>query len=384
MRAKNILCFILIFINSVIYTKVYGFDGSPLIVSENGHYLTTPDGKPIFLFSDTQWVINKFTDEQVIKILNDRKSKGFNAIQVFAARSWDKNWWVGDQSWAQTDANENRPFVDNNPEKLNKAYWDRWGWIIDEAKKRDMYFIMLIGGPLREDAGVKVKTLEQAYEYAWQIGNLFCKKSNLIISVSEDNPPSRSALGIPGFDAAAEGITDGFSNIRNYDGKADYTRSLITYHTWASSSEWFHSKPWLDMNGVQGSRNENDLINDKIVYKRINMDYNRTDPVKPVLFLEGSYENEPNKSGKLQPTTPRNVRMQFLYAFFGGSAGFSYGHWDNWRQYKSIDYLNSPGANQIPNIASFIRKYEWWKLSPASDIIVDGVGTGEQMKVAIK
>jgi hypothetical protein len=70
---------------------------------------------------------------------------------------------------------------------------------------------------------------------------------------------------------AAEGVTDELCNIKNYDGKADYSKSLITYHTWANSSEWFHAEPWLDINGVQGSRNENDLMNHKIVYQRINL-----------------------------------------------------------------------------------------------------------------
>ena len=355
----------------------------PLKISENGHYIVKPDGTPFFWLSDTQWVLNKLSDEQIKSLLDDRKQRGFTAVQVFAIRSWNsKVGFYG--SWAQTDALGNSPFIDGDPLKLNQPYWNRWSWIMDEAKKRDMYFLMLIGDPLRAGSVVTVKSLQEAYEYGWLIGNFYRQKTNLLISVSQDNPPSKSTLGVPGFAAVAEGYTDGLNNIKNFDGKAEWGLSLITYHTWANSSEWFHEAPWLDINGVQGSRNEGDHINDKLVYHRINNDYVRTNPVKPVLLLEGSYEGEANMDGKLSPTTPRNLRMQFLYAVFGGSPGFSYGHCRNWQQFESIEYLNSEGVKQVSLLAALLRKSEWWTLQPDQSVITNGIGMGEQLKAALK
>ncbi len=55
--------------------------------------------------------------------------------------------------------------------------------------------------------------MPEAYEYGRLLGNFFRKKTNLVISVSQDSPPKWSTLGVPGFAAAAEGFTDGLNNI---------------------------------------------------------------------------------------------------------------------------------------------------------------------------
>lgn len=355
----------------------------PLYISENKHYLMTREGKPFFWLADTQWALNKLSDEQIIKILDDRLAKGFNVVQVFGVRSWGKDDWVGDQSWAQTDANGNLPFINWNPIEFNEIYWERWNWICDELGKRNMKLLILIGDPLRKDAIGKVKSLDECYNYGRLVGDQFKEKRNVIFSISQDNPPYLSIFGIPGFNAAAEGLADGLNGENNYNDSADYTTCLFTYHTHSCSSEWFQNSDWLDFNGVQGSRNEVEGQNNRIVYERVRSDYLRK-PTKPVMFLEGSYETEPNKQGQLKPTTPKNVRMQFCYAVFAGSPGYSYGHWDNWRQYKSLVYLDSPASVQVSLLASFFRKQEWWKFEPANDIITKGNQEGERMSVALK
>lgn len=377
MRTLKVLLYLFLLCSSIQVAKAI----DPLSVSENGHYLLS-GGKPFFWFGDTQWFINRFTDEQIIKILDNSKEKGFNVIQVFAVRTWEKT-WVGDHSWSKTDANGNYPFINGDPLKLNAAYWDRWGWIMDEVAKRDMYFLMLIGEPLRKDSHGPLSSLADCYEYGRLMGKYYRSKKNLIYSVSQDNPPTRSVFGVPGFDAVAEGLADGINGENNFNNSANYSTSFGTYHTHAFSSQWYHNKEWLDFNGVQGSRNEAEKRNNEIVYQRVWNDCLLL-PVKPVVFLEGSYEMEPNHAGKLPPTTPRNVRMQFLYSFFAGGAGFSYGHFDNWGQYKSIDYLNSEGATQVSVISKFLRKCDWWKFIPDNSLIVSGQGEGEGTKVALR
>ena len=128
----------------------------------------------------------------------------------------------------------------------------------------------------------------------------------------------------------------------------------MTHHPYTTTSIWFPKDAWVDMNGIQGSRNENP-DNNLMVYARVACECNKTDPMRPALFLEGSYEDERNNAGKLPPTTPRNVRMQAWYAFFAGAAGYSYGHVDNWDSTGHVDDLDSPAALQMGRAAAISR-----------------------------
>ncbi len=172
----------------------------------------------------------------------------------------------------------------------------------------------------------------------------------MIFSIGQDSE-GNVGVGVEGFRAIAEGVADGVNGENRFDHVADYSTTLMTFHPYTTTSIWFPKDPWVDMNGIQGSRNENP-DNNLMVYARIACECNKTDPVRPTLFLEGSYEDERNDGGKLPPTTPRNVRMQAWYAFFAGAAGYSYGHCHNWDQYGNIDYLDSPGAAADGRVAA--------------------------------
>ncbi len=360
-----------------------------LQVSDNGRYLITPDGAPFYWFADTEWVLNTHSDEQVLAILDDRAAKGFSVIQIFATRmAWNRSWvlsedWDFDLSWANFDAQGQLPFINNEVTKLNPEYWQRWSWIIDEVAARHMYVLMLIGEPARREGPAQAQNLHECYDYARQLGELFKNKKNLLISVSQDCPGTMG-WGVDGFRAIAEGYADGLNGENNFDGTANYSTTFMTYHPWVTSAEWFHQDAWLDVNGIQGSRNEGDLISDKIVYDRVLETYNMSNPVKPVLFLEGSYEAEPNRGGSLPPTTPRNVRMQFYYATFAGSPGFSYGHVDNWTQAENIDYVHSAAVDQMVIAKNFMTARAWWDFEPDTSIIISGKGEGESRKVALR
>ncbi|MBL0156786.1 MAG: DUF4038 domain-containing protein [Bryobacterales bacterium] len=178
-------------------------------------------------------------------------------------------------------------------------------------------------------------------------------------------------------------MADGLNGESLFNGIADYSTTLMTHHPYTMTSVWFPKDAWVDMNGIQGSRNESP-DNNLMVYARVAFEYARTDPMRPALFLEGSYEDERNAAGKLPPTTPRNVRMQAWYAFFAGAAGYSYGHCRNWDQHQQIDYLDSPGARQMSILHRFLAARAWWKLVPDQTILSNGEENGERRKVAVR
>jgi hypothetical protein len=76
--------------------------------------------------------------------------------------------------------------------------------------------------------------------------------------------------------------------------------------------------------------------------------------------------------------------MQFYYATFAGSPGFSYGHVDNWTQAENIDYVHSAAVDQVVIAKNFITARAWWELKPDTSIIISGKGHGESRKVALR
>ena len=52
----------------------------PLKVGENRRYLVDSRSKPFFLLGDTPWFLQKIPLEDVRRVLEDRKAKGFNAL----------------------------------------------------------------------------------------------------------------------------------------------------------------------------------------------------------------------------------------------------------------------------------------------------------------
>jgi hypothetical protein len=353
-----------------------------LRVSANRRYLETSEGKPFLWLGATEWLLNKHTDEQVLLLLDRRKAQGFTVVQVFAARSWGNQPWSRDLAWSHTDAHGNLPFVDSRPTLLNNEYWSRWLWIADQAARRGLQLLVMVGEPGRRDTLWPLKNLNEAYEYGRKVGELFRKRRNVIFSIGQDSE-GNVGVGIEGFRAMAEGVADGVNGQNRFDNTADYSTTLMTHHPYTTTSAWFPKDPWVDANGIQGSRNEA-ADNNLMVYARVACECGKTDPMRPALFLEGSYEDERNAGGKLPPTTPRNVRMQAWYAFFAGAAGYSYGHANNWAQYRHIDYLDSPGALHMGVLQRFLAAREWWGLVPDQTILRNGEENGERRKVAVR
>jgi hypothetical protein len=218
-------------------------------------------------------------------------------------------------SWAGTDFYGNEPFIGDDVKVLNPAYWERWRWICDQVNERGMLFVMMVGEPGRLEGKWKCNGIDECYIYGKNVGMAFRGCTNIIFSPSMDFPGDRG-VGTEGWRAIAKGLSDGMGA----DCQEKSINVPMTYHTWQTSSKWFHCDEWLTFNGVQGSRNE-ETDNDRMIYQRTLRDYLRVDPVKPVVCLEGSYEEERNNGGRLPPTTARNVRMQLFYAFFAGASG---------------------------------------------------------------
>ena len=167
-------------------------------------------------------------------------------------------------------------------------------------------------------------------------------------------------------------------------------KCFMTYHPNGDapygSSQWFHQDAWQDANGVEVWREVND------VYRTMLNDYQLKNPVKPSLFLEGSYEYGSYRH-ECGWVTPVRVRRQFYQTFFAGGAGHTYGAGPIWAMrgnegdyncgYTWQQALDFPAAKQVAVIGKqFLVDHKWNEWVPNGNVI-SGVGEGESLKTAV-
>jgi len=349
-----------------------------LAVSPDGHFLQQKDGQPFFWMGSTSWVLHQnISREDVLLFLDDAKEKQFNVIQLMSANKWSlddfKNFY-GDT-----------PYLDKDATRLNAPYWDHLGWVIDQAAQRGFYVFLVFGSPGRKDEGMPfVNTAADAYAYGNALGLFYKDKPNIIWGSGIDvNPDSDkiSEMGMEGWHAMAEGVADGVNEITKYDQSADYSTTLMTYHTrgFQASSRWFHTADWLDFNAAQIGLGKNK----EIVYWTMSTDYDRL-PAKPTVIVESWYEACNWRKDTL--VSDWEVRLQGYQSVFTGAIGFTYGHWSVF-PFDAPDYgeskkwkqnLNAPGRLQMKHFRSILEstKLSYW--TPAPGIITSSASDGHR------
>ncbi|PKA97870.1 collagenase-like protein with putative collagen-binding domain [Flavobacteriaceae bacterium MAR_2009_75] len=387
-----------------------------LEVSDNGHYLQHTNGDPFLWIGDTGWgMFQQLTREEIDLYLDSRQKLGFTVIQAVAhwsphgggmKRSPDNaaNTY-GHRPFAGTekDPNTSEPLVVKGGNKNSpNDYWDNADYVIEAVKKRNMYLALLPLWAAQLITGTEQYTAEEAKTYGKFLGNRYGKEPHIIWVLGGDtkaqfdaydknqNYTSYDNLSI--YRAMAEGIVSGVtgkSPAWNEQNPA-WDEVLLTYHPNGDypygSSQWFHNDVWQDVNGVEVWKEVND------VYRTMLDDYQLKEPVKPSLFLEGSYEygTYRHECGWI---TPVRVRRQFYQTFFAGGAGHTYGAGPIWAMrgndgdyncgYTWQQALDFPGARQVAEIGKeFLRTHKWNEWIPNGSVI-SGVGENESLKTAV-
>lgn len=349
-----------------------------LKVSENGRYLTIEDGKPFFWLGDTGWLLfGKLTREEAGKYLDDRKHKGFNVIQVMVLHTVHAVNAYGDS--ALTGGNVSRPKITEGNSFSDSSqydFWDHVDYIVDKAAEKGLYMAMVpVWGSNVKSGFVNRK---QAKAYAAFLADRYKNKPNIIWLNGGD---------IPGKDSIEVWKTIG-TTLREMD--PDH---LITFHPRGrtSSSEWFHSQPWLDFNMFQSghrrydqdtSANETRHFGEDN-WKYINYDYSLK-PVKPTIDGEPSYEDIPQ--GLHDTTeirwTDRDVRRYGYWSVFAGGFGYTYGDnsvmqmlgpKDKGSAYGAHLYwteaINAPGALQMQYLKGLVLSKPFFERVPDQSLI---------------
>lgn len=370
-------------------------DHGPLKVSnENIHYLSHSDGTPFFWLADTGWeMLHRLNRSETETYLENRKTKGFNVIQTVIISEFihmDKvTNFYGDSIFVNENPEKPKISPGRNPENPDEYdFWDHVDFAVETAAKRDLYLALLpTWGEWvtpRTDKAL-FNTKEQAYNYGWFLGNRYKKSENIIWILGGDRKPDERPNGIELWRAMAEGIADGKNDIKKQDGKADFTTTLMTYHSYTSSSKWFHTDEWIDFH-TWGSYHAE--INNTNSYLAAVADWNLSNP-KPTLNSEPCYEGHGinyaiDDNGIF---TSADVRIAAYWSVFSGAAGFTYGcqpiwqftdetrkkhspkTFQNWQQ-----GMEMPGAKQVAYLKNLMLSFPLNEMKPDQSLIVSGQG----------
>ena len=112
-----------------------------LSISENKRYFVDADGKPFFWLGDTAWpLFSQYSLDEAERYLRRRAEQGFNVVKGVLA------WPLGtmyEEEIPQPNYNDERPWIDNNPLKPNKAYFDHVEHLVTFAAELDLFLNIL-------------------------------------------------------------------------------------------------------------------------------------------------------------------------------------------------------------------------------------------------
>jgi hypothetical protein len=317
----------------------------PLRVSHSQRYLEDSIGTPYRVTGDTAWsLVAQLESSDVIRYLDDRAARGFNAIIVnLLEHKFSSN--------APADRSGVRPFLaggafgDPNP-----AYFAKAHRIIEEAGRRGIAvwlcpaYLGWGGGDegfFTEIAAAGPSALRQ---YGRFVARRFKDLPNIVWMLGGDYafPSEFRWLG----DELAAGLREGGA------------RQLMSAHGGQTTAvETFGDRPWLAVNTVYSYAAD--------LRPALLAAYTQT-PVRPFVLIEGVYEGE-------HDARPEQIRRQAWTAMLTGAAGQFFGnnpiwHFDgptlfpfagNWRE-----ALDSVGARDIARLSAFLRARKWTALEP--------------------
>jgi hypothetical protein len=327
----------------------------PLGVSANRRHLTDAAGKPFFVLGDTPWFLQKLPVEDVRRIMDDRMAKGFNTLYLEI---------LDDSRMPSRDAYGHVSFrPETDITRPVEDYWSYADTVLDEAAKRGLFVIM---SDLWYGAGdglwIHHVTPEKARIYGHFIGRRYARYKNLMwMHCGDRNPDERLA-------ACARELAGALKE--EAPGQL-HTAELA--HEFASSA-FFAKDRWLDVNLAYTYGP---------AYRHVLPEYERTDPVRPVILGETGYEGEPNAIELLPDAragdhwTPFKIRRNAYWAVLSGTCGYCAGtrlwrYEENWR-----NVLDAESTRQAPLLLRLVEPLPWWRLVPDTRhaLVVAGHGT---------
>ncbi|WP_082499429.1 MULTISPECIES: DUF4038 domain-containing protein [unclassified Rhizobium] len=320
-----------------------GSDRFPLTVAADHQHLVDASGLPFLIHGDTAWsLIAELSPEDAERYLKDRRDRGFNTLVIsliehkFSSKAPRNH--AGDAPFQLAGA-----FA----EPLD-AYFDRALWLVRRA--RDYGFLVLLApaylgvrdsgeGWASEVAKAGPEVLEA---YGAYLGTRFAGLENIVwLQGGDDDPADR---------AWVEAIVRGLKRANPTALQCVHgNRESVIREIWPEAG-------WIDLDTVY-------------TYGDVTAAFRkapRSIAPRPVIFLEGVYENEHGANAA-------TVRAAAYRALLSGAAGQIFGNNPVWHfsgpgvvpaPQDWIAALDSDGARSMTHLKALFDSLEWWKIPP--------------------
>jgi len=342
----------------------------PLYVGPTGRYLVERDGRPFLVHGDTAWsLISGLRAEDVARYLENRASKGFNAIIVnlIEHKFQGPQNRYGDYPFAgmgRSASIEAQPsgahadYPDADFSRPDEAYFAYADWVIKQAAERGIVVFLApiyLGykNPLHDaDEGWYYEALRngpaRCYAYGRYLGRRYAQYDNIVWMLSGDRNPEGAREHV---DAVAWGIKEGAPG------------HLMTAHCAPenAAASQFAPDGWLTLNTVYTYA---------IVHRKLLAEYRREPPM-PFVLIESTYEGEHNAS-------PVQIRRQAYWALLCGAAGQFLGNRPIWLYDAGWEEaMDGQGSRDMAHLRSFFASRRWYDLVPDLDHTLVTAGLGE-------
>lgn len=339
----------------------------------SSRHVLSARGTPLLLHGDAPWSINvQLTQPQVDTYLNDRTSRGFNAILFEVIERLYSN-----NSPAYLNRNGDQPFTTMSPVSWNSrvnAYWSHVDYIVNGAKAHGMVCFITpayMGFNNNQNGDGWVSDTDAASAGDLQNYGAFLasryNQGNVIWVMGGDYAGTTAqrdkqwniAVGIRSLDPSA--LLIGHPARADGDG----------YSLWGPGGQNYAG--W-NLNSVY--TNSTDVVSEAATA------YGRS-PARPAIGIEFWYENE-------NSMTTNGLAYQAVQAYLSGCCGHFFGNNPLWgfgeptanggagAAAALASALNTPGAQAMTHVGSLLRTYAWWRLEPKTDasLVSTALGTG--------
>lgn len=332
-----------------------------LETSKNGHYFTYADGTPVLIFADCQLLATNSFDI-FKKLLANRKSLGFNALNMRLAKRKDSN-------------EGGRPYLENQIDSLNPDYFE---WI--DKRLSELWNSGFISIFMPDFMGNSGYTYDEVRDITRYLMARYATYNTMYIVTGEYDSKRNEKIW---------SSLDNWYKIGNTLKEINdigYNIPVGTHPLNGSSSDEMHTQEWLAYNQIQSKMwDEFNTVPYSVLH-----DYNKI-PAKPTFYAEGIYENQmwpptPNdllKDSKYirHPFTygsPFVIRHQIWVPLTCGATVIDYGETrvkngvKDEEELKSIE--NQSGVLQASNAIHLLRSLNWWKMKPHREwVLVNGI-----------
>lgn len=338
----------------------------PLLkVSKDSSYLVTQNEKPFFWLGGTTWeLIHRLKKEEIDTYLNDRAKKGFTVIQTVVLAELD--------GLNTPNAYGNKPLLNNDPTKINEAYFEVVDYVLDKANELGLYVGLLPtwGDKFNKRWGVGPEIFNEtnAEKFGEILAKRYLEYNNLIWILGGDRiPENENHYAI--IRAMAKGI-----------GKIDNCH-LISYHpSGAKKATDFFNDSWLNIDMYQSGHGRNIQEYFYVVESK------KSKTKRPIINGEARYENIMDRFWQNKPNDwldDADVRVSAYWTMIAGAAGYTYGCNDIWQMYDSsrapilkarTDWdvaLNLPGSSQMQYMKDIFEVLPWQKMIYTESLILN-------------